>query len=313
MNDFSDHDRSTSFFEALRRARENMHDNQVNSEKESGEKWVQTNKRAGEMKNGNKAADPEEPDPQLIARVREILPDRQFEIDRLVDSIKESPAAGWTITITFRDAQHEPAVTVQRISSKVTLQEQARFVPQTWRPASHPGGLDAHNPYRHLFDGDEPDRGRFDFYCLETAEDNSNRRITKKVAIAVREAMDRNGRATLYAYGKSMFPYIQQGDLCTFLARDADLLERGDIALYQLATGMLVAHRFLGRIQDSYGLKAYLFKGDSNLTADPPVHAGQIIGKMTRIDPAKRPFRLSHLFRKTWCRLHYSGVQIRSI
>lgn len=149
------------------------------------------------------------------------------------------------------------------------------------------------------------DAKHIDFYCsdMSGSTHKPEQDLDQRVSLAIRQVIDRYGRVLLSSRGQSMFPYIREGDNCTFLARDAGFLKRGDIVLYQAPSGVLIAHRFLGTQRDAFGLIVYIVKGDSNLKPDPPVYPGQIIGIMTKIEPASHKFRLSHIFHRTWCRL----------
>lgn len=149
------------------------------------------------------------------------------------------------------------------------------------------------------------DTKHIDFYCSNlsgsTRRPESN--FDRQAGLAVRQTMDRYGQVRLSSRGRSMYPYIKEGDSCTFLARDAAFLNRGDVLLYQDPAGALIAHRFIGTRRDACGLTVYILKGDSNLKSDSPVYAGQIFGIMTKIEPAGRKFRLSHIFCRSWQRL----------
>lgn len=146
------------------------------------------------------------------------------------------------------------------------------------------------------------DTVHIDFYCgdMHGSPHQPEQALDQRISLAIRQVMDRDGRVLLSSRGQSMFPYIQEGDNCTFLARDAGLLKRGDVVLYQAPSGMLIAHRFLRLQRDVFGLTTYIIKGDSNLNPDPPVYAEQMIGILTKIEPVRRKIRLSHIFRSTW-------------
>lgn len=86
----------------------------------------------------------------------------------------------------------------------------------------------------------------------------------------------------LPAQGSSMFPYIQDGDVCTFVTCSPAELQKGDTALYHTVQGKLVTHRFVKKqtINDD---TFYMFKGDTNLGFDEPIRDQQVIGKLIYI------------------------------
>ncbi|MHA7139530.1 signal peptidase I [Rossellomorea arthrocnemi] len=91
----------------------------------------------------------------------------------------------------------------------------------------------------------------------------------------------------LPAQGTSMFPYIKDGDVCTFVTCAPSDLEKGDTALYHTVQGKLVTHRFVKQ-QTINEDKFYMFKGDTNLGLDEPIGDQQIIGKLIYIKRRNR-------------------------
>ncbi len=79
-----------------------------------------------------------------------------------------------------------------------------------------------------------------------------------------------------------MFPLIRQGDVCRFIPCPAPSLRRGDVVLYYAETEQLIAHRLL-RVESANGERLYLFKGDANLSCDPPVRKERILGKLASV------------------------------
>ncbi|WP_157800178.1 S24/S26 family peptidase [Sporolactobacillus pectinivorans] len=134
--------------------------------------------------------------------------------------------------------------------------------------------------------------------------DEHRRLSEKKIASAIRDELNRHGQMILTANGQSMFPYIQQSDICTFSRLEKDsALKRGCIVLYQNDSGRLIAHRYLRTNVSPDGWEYFLIKGDSNLYPDPPVAPGQLIGVLTGMKAAKHRLRISHLSDRAWCRM----------
>lgn len=109
----------------------------------------------------------------------------------------------------------------------------------------------------------------------------------------------KNKYLDLPAEGTSMFPFIQEGDLCRFCQCDALQLQKGDVALFYTNTGQLIVHRFYERkVVDDEIL--YIFKGDTNLGIDQPVPQEQIIGKLLFIKKSKSIIYESYFRASLW-------------
>ncbi|MCA1061491.1 signal peptidase I [Rossellomorea aquimaris] len=119
----------------------------------------------------------------------------------------------------------------------------------------------------------------------------------------------------LPAHGISMFPYIQDGDVCTFVTCSAAELQKGDTALYHTVQGKLVTHRFVKQqtINDD---TFYMFKGDTNLGFDEPIGDQQVIGKLVYIKRRRRKISAgsvrSILWSKAILSLPYLSQWLRS-
>lgn len=96
-----------------------------------------------------------------------------------------------------------------------------------------------------------------------------------------------NGWIDLPSEGTSMYPIIQSGNVCRFVAFNSKEVKKGDILLYQSPSGQLIAHRVL-RIKDKNNQIQYELKGDTNLSFDGPISHEQIIGKLVSINKEKK-------------------------
>ncbi|PGL70339.1 hypothetical protein [Bacillus sp. AFS055030] len=104
----------------------------------------------------------------------------------------------------------------------------------------------------------------------------------QEIVALIKSTMSKKGWIDLPALGKSMFPYIQEGDICRFIEKKPTLLKTGEIVLFYNTNGQLVAHR-LHKTFINHDKKSFLFKGDSNLGFDEIVSESQIIGKLEYI------------------------------
>jgi signal peptidase I len=115
----------------------------------------------------------------------------------------------------------------------------------------------------------------------------------------VRRVVNKKGLILLPAQGKSMFPYIRQGDVCHFEACDPNGFKKGDIVLFTVGTDRLVAHRFIKKMQKG-NLFYFLFKGDTNLLFDEPIVEEHIIGKMTLIERKNKKINVKNMWSNLW-------------
>jgi signal peptidase I len=88
------------------------------------------------------------------------------------------------------------------------------------------------------------------------------------------------------AKGTSMYPFIQEGDVCVFETCAPTELRKGDVILFHTVQGRLVTHRFY-EMKTINGDQFFIFKGDTNFGFDEPVLAEQIIGRLSCIKRRK--------------------------
>lgn len=115
----------------------------------------------------------------------------------------------------------------------------------------------------------------------------------------IQQLIRKQGWIDLPAEGTSMYPLIQQGNICRFVACEPMKLRKGEIILFQTSSGSLVAHRFLSTEGEDSQVK-YLLKGDTNLGLDEAIHQIQVIGKLTSIRKGKYCLRLPSLSVNIW-------------
>lgn len=103
------------------------------------------------------------------------------------------------------------------------------------------------------------------------------------------------GRVRVRVTGMSMIPAVWPGDVLVVERRAAEKIERGEIAVAE-RSGRLVAHRVIGPRADA-GLKltaTITTRGDSQLAADEPLRAEELLGTVVSIERgagARRPRR----------------------
>lgn len=119
-------------------------------------------------------------------------------------------------------------------------------------------------------------------------------------AAEVSQTIQKRGWAFLRVSGKSMFPWIREGDV-VFLRR-AQMLEavRGDVVLFE-KNGVLCVHRVLAvrgtAEQDGHHI-SLITKGDATEDADSPVSVRNLLGKVEFIYRRDKEIPLANGWRK---------------
>jgi signal peptidase I len=100
----------------------------------------------------------------------------------------------------------------------------------------------------------------------------------------LRELLANGHTARFRASGDSMYPAIRSGDYLHIVQCDPSELRRGDVVLAAMERG-LTAHRIV-RIGERDGALAITTRGDNALRSDPPIEAGDILGRVAGNDRA---------------------------
>jgi signal peptidase len=126
--------------------------------------------------------------------------------------------------------------------------------------------------------------------------------VEKGAMELITRIMAKGGSIDLPAQGDSMFPFIKKGDICTFVLCEPSELKKGEVVLFHLQPGQLVAHRFYERKLIN-NQQYFIFKGDTNLGFDQPVREDEIIGKLTFIKRNKKKVSVLDLHAYAWGKL----------
>ncbi|MEH7380068.1 S24/S26 family peptidase [Bacillus sp. JJ1533] len=110
------------------------------------------------------------------------------------------------------------------------------------------------------------------------------------------------GTIDLPSKGMSMYPFIKEDDICSFSVCNPSLLKKGDVVLFFLSNGQLVAHRFY-KSAFMNNEQHFIFKGDTNLAYDDPVKANQILGKLTNINRKNKSKKITNLKNIFWTQM----------
>ena len=99
------------------------------------------------------------------------------------------------------------------------------------------------------------------------------------------------------ARGRSMAPFVRDGDILTIAPASGQDLRAGDIAFYAATGGKVVAHRVLRRWRQDGGL-VLLTRGDASAGYGERIGSGQVMGKAVTVQRGGREQRLDTFARR---------------
>lgn len=125
-------------------------------------------------------------------------------------------------------------------------------------------------------------------------------------------ALKKDGCLELPASGNSMFPFIKQGNICSFAPFEPSSLKKGNVILFYSTAGQLIAHRFI-KIKIENNQKLFLFKGDTNIGFDPLIREEHILGKLVMVQNQLMKITPEHLIVILWEKIILSFPILSSI
>jgi signal peptidase I len=106
------------------------------------------------------------------------------------------------------------------------------------------------------------------------------------------ELFERGALLRFRAHGRSMQPFIKNGNILIVEPLNGTSANIGDVVFYRRAEGSLTAHRLI-KVGHHEGSTVLITRGDSLGYSDPPVPIAQVIGKVIRVETDKRQLRLN--------------------
>lgn len=126
--------------------------------------------------------------------------------------------------------------------------------------------------------------------------------VDNQTFMLLKRTIEKDGWLELPAYGNSMYPFIQQGNLCRFEPCDPSLVKKGDVILFQSRDGRLIAHRFI-RTKNIDHQPQFFLKGDTNLGFDQPIGKERILGKLVCVQKHLHKISPDAFTTKLWGKL----------
>jgi signal peptidase len=117
--------------------------------------------------------------------------------------------------------------------------------------------------------------------------------------LLLKTTIKKDGWLELPSFGNSMYPFIQEGNLCRFVHCQTTLLKKGDVILFYTKTGQLIAHRLVS-IKIVNNQRLFELKGDTNLGFDQLIGEDQILGKLVSVQKKHRILTPEGRFARFW-------------
>ncbi len=114
--------------------------------------------------------------------------------------------------------------------------------------------------------------------------------------------LDRGGLLRFQAHGRSMHPFIKNGDIVLVEPCNGNSVGIGDIIFYRRPDGSSAAHRLVKITGTKDGL-ILIAKGDALKYADTPVNSRQVLGRVITIEGNGRELRLNEWRSRVFGRL----------
>ena len=107
------------------------------------------------------------------------------------------------------------------------------------------------------------------------------------------ELLNRGKSVRFRAHGRSMHPFIKDGDILIVEPLNGTLAKTGDIIFYRRPSAEIIAHRLI-KIETRNDKSVLITKGDSLKHYDTPIPAGQVLGRVVRVEGRKRQLSLNN-------------------
>ncbi len=102
------------------------------------------------------------------------------------------------------------------------------------------------------------------------------------------EVLERGADLRVRVTGKSMEPFLCDGDIVTVGKIQPSGLHIGDLIFFKNSQGRPILHRIIKKWKQSYGQIMLRTKGDALMTLDAPVSGDRVLGKVLRIEKQNR-------------------------
>jgi len=112
-----------------------------------------------------------------------------------------------------------------------------------------------------------------------------------------KEMMKEGYRVSLRATGKSMYPFIRDGDIIEIERVNVQQIKLGDIIFYHNEDRDIVAHRVIRKSSGNLG-PLFITKGDANSDSGEEVQPDKILGRVIAIERNGQKIRLGRFINR---------------
>ncbi len=105
-----------------------------------------------------------------------------------------------------------------------------------------------------------------------------------KTSLLIEEILKGGSNLRIRVTGRSMVPFLNSGETVTLVRVPVSGLRRGDLIFFRNSYGAAVLHRIVRKWRGADGRPVFQTMGDALSRCDNPVSAGNIIGKVCRIE-----------------------------
>ncbi len=106
------------------------------------------------------------------------------------------------------------------------------------------------------------------------------------------ELLDRGALLRFRAHGRSMHPFIKNGNILIVEPLNGTSASIGDVVFYRRSDGSLTAHRLI-KVNHHKESTVLITRGDSHKYYDLPVPSEQVMGRIIRIELQERQLQLN--------------------
>jgi len=106
------------------------------------------------------------------------------------------------------------------------------------------------------------------------------------------ELLDRGALLRFRAHGRSMHPFIKNGNILIVEPLNGTSASIGDVIFYRRAEGSLTAHRLIKKNRNK-DIMVLITKGDPLSYFDPPIPVEQVMGRVISIELQERQLQLN--------------------
>jgi signal peptidase I len=117
--------------------------------------------------------------------------------------------------------------------------------------------------------------------------------LRNELTVIIAKVVEKRGSIDVTCYGNDMFPFLQDGNVTTFVRVREEELQIGDVCLFENNEGHLLLYRMI-EIKYDQQSASYIFRGDTCDVPERPVAYSKIIGKLKAVHRDGKVLYVNH-------------------